>query len=497
MDLAILLDKTISLPLHQQLYEELRQAILMGKLLPGEKLPSTRMLAQSLGVSRGTVKLGYEQLLNEGYLETAPGSGTFVCQQLADQSLPVLPLPLRRLGTLMTTGLSQYAQNFVPEPASTRSGRSRPKPHASKPKIDFCYWQPAFNHFPLQIWRQITTRHLQSPDRLDYSSDPLGDKVLREAIARYLVRSRAVRCDAEQVMIVSGTQQGLHLTAQLFIDPGDRVVMEEPGYLSARRVFQSQGAEILPISVDSSGLIVKQLQSISTLVKLVYTTPSHQFPTGAILSLPRRLELLTWAQQRGTIIVEDDYDSEYRYGEKPIPAMQGLDQNNSVIYTGTFSKVLFPALRIGYLVVPPELVNIFVQAKRLIDRHSSLLEQGVLADFINEGHLERHLRRMRILYHRRRQALVKSLESRLGERLTILGDAAGIHLMVQLQTDMTDEEIMTRAAQMGVGLTSAATFYLSSTRGGQFLFGYANLAEENIDEGVCRLAQILGIATTR
>jgi GntR family transcriptional regulator / MocR family aminotransferase len=232
MDLAILLNKTIDLPLHQQLYEELRQAILTGKLLPRERLPSTRMLAQSLGISRGTVKLGYEQLLNEGYLETAPGSGTFVCQQISDRSMSVLPSQPRCPETLMTTGLSQYAQNFVTRSSLMHQAQALPKQHPSKPEIDFCYWQPAFSHFPLQIWRQLTTRHLQSPDRLDYSSDPLGDKALREAIAHYLVRSRAVRCDAEQVMIVSGTQQALDLIARLFIDPGDRVVMEEPGYLS-------------------------------------------------------------------------------------------------------------------------------------------------------------------------------------------------------------------------------------------------------------------------
>jgi GntR family transcriptional regulator / MocR family aminotransferase len=487
MDLAILLDKTINLPLHQQLYEELRQAILMGKLLPGERLPSTRTLAQSLGISRGTVKLGYEQLLSEGYLETVTGSGTFICQQISDRSLPVLPSQPRCPGTLMTTGLSRYAQNFVT--------RSLPNHHPLKPEIDFCYWQPAFSHFPLQIWRQLTTRHLQSSDRLDYSPDPLGYKVLREAIARYLVRSRAVRCDAEQVIIVNGTQQALDLIARLFIDPGDGVAIEEPGYLSARRVFQSQGAEILPISVDAAGLMVEQLHSTSNLIKLVYATPSHQFPTGAILSLPRRLELLAWAKQRGAMIVEDDYDSEYRYGEKPIPAMQGLDQNDSVIYIGTFSKVLFPALRIAYLVVPPELVKFFAQAKRLIDRHSPLLEQCVLADFISEGHLERHLRRMRTLYTRRRQALVKSLKLRLGESATVLGDAAGIHLMVQLQTALSDEEIVDRAAQGGVGLTNASAFYLGSSQGGQFLMGYANLEEEKIDEGICRLAKILGVET--
>lgn len=484
MDLAIVLDKTISSPLHQQLYEELRQAILTGKLCPGEKLPSTRTLAQSLGVSRGTVKLGYEQLLNEGYLESALGSGTFVCHQISDQSLPTLPSQSSCPGNLKTVGLSQYAQNFAT--------RSLPQRSLSKPEIDFCYWQPAFDHFPLQTWRQITNRHLQSSDLLDYSSDPLGYKDLREAIAHYLVRSRAVRCDAEQVMLVNGTQQALDLIARLFIDPGDRVVMEDPGYLSARRVFQSQGAEMLPISVDSSGLRVEHLQSISNPVKLIYTTPSHQFPTGAILSLPRRLELIAWAQQRGTLIIEDDYDSEYRYGEKPLPAMQGLDQNYSVVYIGTFSKVLFPGLRMGYIVVPPGLVKTFAQVKRLIDRHSPLLEQYVLADFINEGHFDRHLRRMRTLYHQRWQTLINALEKELGEQVTILGNAAGIHLMVQLHTGLGDDEVIIRAAQIGVGLMSAASFYFTKkSRRGQFLLGYANLEKEQIQEGVCRLAQVL------
>ncbi len=483
MDLAILLDQTLSLPLHQQLYQELRQAILSGQLKPGERLPSTRTLAQSLGISRGTVKLGYEQLVNEGYLETASGSGTFVCQAISDQCLPVLPSQSECPGALLTTKLSKYAQSF--------GNPELPKPDHVKLEIDFSYWQPAFNSFPIAVWRQLISRHLQSSDRLDYSVDLLGDQALREAIAHYLVRSRAVRCTSEQVLIVSGTQQALDLIARLFIDPGDRVAIENPGYLSARRVFQSQGAEVLPISVDASGLMIEQLQALDPGIKLVYTTPSHQFPTGAILPLSRRLELLTWAQRTGAVILEDDYDSEYRYGEKPIPAMQGLDCSDSVIYIGTFSKMLFPALRIGYLVVPLRLAKIFAQTKRLIDRQSPLLEQFVLADFITEGHLDRHLRRMRTLYDRRRQALVQSLKSRLGQQMKILGDSAGIHLMVQVQTDRSDEEIILQAAHQGVGVSSAAPFYLGNSRVGQLLLGYANLEEGRIDEGIRRLAEVL------
>ncbi|MEO0535795.1 MAG: PLP-dependent aminotransferase family protein [Cyanobacteria bacterium P01_A01_bin.123] len=485
MDLAILLDEAITTPLHQQLYEALRQAVLTGKLIPGERLPSTRALATSLGISRGTAKLSYEQLLSEGYIETVMGSGTFVCQHIPEPSPLAMPPQPHCSGALATTGLSTYAQNFA--------HRALPKPSNRNPAIDFCYWQPAFDHFPLTIWRKLTTRRLQSPDSLDYSADLLGQKELREAIAHYLVRSRAVHCDAEQVIIVNGTQQALDLIARLFINPGDSVVIEDPGYLSARRIFHSQGAEVLPLPVDTAGLIVEPLQSMSAPIKLVYTTPSHQFPTGTILSLPRRLELLAWAQQRGAIIIEDDYDSEYRYGERPIPAMQGLDQHNSVIYVGTFSKVLFPALRIGYLVLPPGLVKIFAQAKRLLDRHSPSLEQLVLADFINQGHLERHLRRMRTLYGKRRQALLNSLQTKLGKHVSILGDAAGIHLMVQLHTNISDQDILTFGAQRGLGLTSAASFYLKPGGKGEFLFGYANLAPEKIDQGIEQLAQILGV----
>lgn len=484
MDLAITLDSSAALPLHRQLYEELRQAILTGRLLPRQRIPSTRALARSLGISRSTVSLSYEQLLSEGYLQTTIGSGTFVCSQLPDDLLRSDSMESTHQTINPPIQLSTYGASLA---------NAEPLVAAEpEPLISFRYGRPALDQFPIKLWRKLLSRHCRfNINLLDYATDSLGHKPLREAIARYLCRSRAVQCAADQVIVVNGSQQALDLVTRLLIDPGDWVALEDPGYLGARHSFLTQGAKLWPVAVDESGLVVKDLATYpAAKVKLVYVTPSHQFPTGAVLSLPRRLELLAWAQQTGALIIEDDYDSEYRYGDRPIPAMQGLRQSD-VIYIGTFSKVLFPSLRIGYLVVPQGLVPIFSRAKWLADRQSPLLEQHVLADFINEGHLERHIRRMRSLYDQRRRALVQALTLHLGEQVTILGENAGIHLMVRLHTQLSDEAVIDRAAQVGVGLVSAQPYYLEAKRTGEFVFGYAELNEQQIQEGIRRLAQAL------
>lgn len=484
MDLAIALDNNAPLPLHRQLYEELRQAILTGRLLPRQRIPSTRILAKSLGISRATVTLSYEQLLSEGYLQTAPGSGTFVCAQLPDDLLHSASVePIHRASKL-PIALSTYGASLN-RPELVRV----PEPDAA---ISFRYGQPALDQFPIDLWRRLLSRHCRlSHDLLSYATDARGHKPLREAIIHYLSRARAVQCKPDQVIVVNGSQQALDLIARLLVDQGDWVALEDPGYLAARRTFQSQGARLYPVAVDESGLVVKKLTHCPEPIKLVYITPSHQFPTGAVLSLPRRLELLAWVQQAGAIIIEDDYDSEYRYADRPIPALQGLDQSDSTLYVGTFSKVLFPALRIGYLVVPPSSVEVFTRAKWLADRQCPLLEQYVLADFISEGHLERHIRRMRTLYDQRRRSLVEALMLYLGQRVTILGENAGIHLMVRLHTSLSDEEIVHRAMQVGVGLVPAQPYYLSGDSSGEFIFGYAELNESQIQEGIRRLAMVL------
>lgn len=486
MDFVITLDSNSPLPLHQQLYEELRQAILSGRLLPGGRIPSTRSLAKSLSISRTTVTQSYDQLLSEGYLETTVGSGTFVCTQLPDDLLHSTPILSTGKITRPPVKLSKYGAYLIETDNLTR---------IAEPDIplSFRYGRPAFNEFPLRLWRKLLSRYCCSNlDWLDYSTDNLGYKPLREAIARYLSRSRAVNCLPDQVLIINGTQQALDLIMRLLIEPDDVIALEDPGYLSARLIFQTHGAKLLPIAVDESGLVVKDLANYSNAqICLVYVTPSHQFPTGAILSLPRRLELLTWAQQTGALIIEDDYDSEYRYGDRPIPALQGLDKSDSVLYVGTFSKVLFPSLRIGYLVLPKSLVLPFARAKWLSDRHLPLLEQQVLSDFIEEGHLERHIRKMRSLYDQRRQVLVKALNVHFGEQATILGEKAGIHVMVRLHTHLSDEEIIQHAAQIGVGMISAGPQYLKPHPKGEFIFGYGELTEQQLVDGIGRLAQIL------
>jgi GntR family transcriptional regulator / MocR family aminotransferase len=486
LTLESLTESDSPVPLHRKLYEELRRAILGGRLLPCQKLPSTRSLAKSLGISRSTVTQSYEQLLSEGYLETKLGSGTFVGTQLPDDLLhaPLLELPEKLNRPAIR--LSKYATQLAETEAPLRPETQAP--------ISFRYGRPALNRFPLALWRKLLSQHCRSTQSnwLDYSTDLLGYAPLRKAIAGYVSRARAVHCEPDQILITNGTQQALDLVMRLLIDPGDTIAMEDPGYSSARQVFISQGAKILPIAVDESGLVVKELlHHAAESVRLVYVTPSHQFPTGVTLSLPRRLQLLAWAQQTGTMLIEDDYDSEYRYGDRPIPALQGLDRSNSVLYIGTFSKVLFPSLRIGYLVLPHHLVSLFSHSKWLSDRHLPMLEQLVLTDFIKEGHLERHIRKMRSHYDQCRQILVQALKTYFGEQVTILGEKAGLHLMVRLHTQLSDEEIIQRATGVGVGLFPASPHYLKAKSTGAVILGYAELNPQQIQTGIRKLAQVL------
>jgi GntR family transcriptional regulator/MocR family aminotransferase len=484
MDLAIALDSRLPQPLHQQIYEELRRAILTGRLLPRQKIPSTRSLAKSLGISRTTVTQSYEQLLSEGYLQTIIGSGTYVCAQLPDDLLHSVPVITDEKQNASPIQLSQQGKRLTKTLFSLQTEVNT--------AISFRYGRPALKDFPRKLWCKLLSRHCKADlDWLDYATDFQGYLPLRVAIAHYLARARAIKCDREQIIITNGTQQALDLVMRLLIDPGDSIAMEDPGYLSARRVFLSHGVNLLPVPVDDSGLMVEKLaNSDGERIRMVYVTPSHQFPTGSTLSLPRRLELLLWAQQHDALILEDDYDSEYRYGDRPIPALQGLDLRDCVIYIGTFSKVLFPSLRIGYLVVPPHLVSLFAQVKWLSDRQLPTLEQKVLAEFIADGYLESHIRKMRSLYDQRRQVLVQALNTHFGEQVTIFGENAGIHIMVKFDTHLSDETIIKRAETVGVGLMSARSSYLNSWSQGEFIFGYAELDEMQIQEGISRLVEV-------
>jgi GntR family transcriptional regulator / MocR family aminotransferase len=484
MEFPITLDPRSPQPLYRQLYEEMRRSILKGRLGAGDRVPSSRSLARLLGVSRATVTQGYEQLISEGYLQAAVGSGTSVSAELPEEWIEAAPVAkpaaaVRRPGVRLSKFGASLGE-IVREPADAPQ------------VISFQYCRPAVDQFPVEDWRRLLMRHYRGrgPAILDYAGDGRGHAPLRQAIAAYLARSRAVRCDADQVIIVNGSQQALHLIAQVMLDRGDGVVVEEPGYPGARHAFLMQGAHLHAAPVDAGGIVPERLPAAPA--KLAYVTPSHQFPTGGILSLQRRLELLAWAESRGVLIVEDDYDSEFRYGGRPIPALQGLDPNETVLYVGTFSKVLFPALRIGYLVAPRGLADVFERAKWLADRHTPTLEQCALADFIREGHLERHLRRMRLLYDKRRQTLVRALRVHFGARVTILGEDSGMHLMIELRTALGNAEVVRRAAQAGVGLNDAGIYYLGAGGEGAFVLGYGAVSERKIQEGVRRLAAALG-----
>jgi GntR family transcriptional regulator/MocR family aminotransferase len=316
---------------------------------------------------------------------------------------------------------------------------------------------------------------------------------LRQMVAEYLRRTRAVRCDPDQVLIVNGSQQALDLLARVCLDPGDAVLLEDPGYLGARRAFIAHGATLLPAPVDGQGLVVDHLDGAAGArsPRLLYVTPSHQFPTGALMSLPRRLALLRWARARGTLVLEDDYDSEFRYSGRPVEALQGLDSTGTVIYIGTFSKVLFPALRLGYLVLPPGLLEAVNTAKWLSDRYTAMLEQQVLADFFAEGHFERHLRAMRLVYQERRDAFLAALERELGDLTLPPLAETGLHALVRLRTPVAENALVARAAALGVAIYPARPYYLQPPAETALVMGFTGLTERRIAEGMRRLGRAL------
>lgn len=480
MELALVIDSSLLQPLHQQVYGQLRWAILSGRLRPGQRLPASRSLARSLGLSRTTVTQGYDQLISEGYLQTRPGAGTYVCLQLPENLLTAESID-HSLHTPVEIPLSDYGNRVQQLP---------PRGVTTDFEISFRYGQPALDLFPVELWRKLVSKYCRETNHwLSYATSATGYEPLRSAVSDYLQQSRAVRCTPEQVIITNGSQQALSLITQLLVNPNDTVAIEDPGYLGARHIFQASGAKLLPIPLDRDGLMVEELMHHPTPPRLVYVTPSHQFPTGALLSLSRRLALLQWAWKARALIVEDDYDSEYRYGGRPIPSLQGLDTHGSVLYVGTFSKVMFPSIRLGYLVLPASLVEVFSKAKWLADRQPPILTQAVLTEFIAAGYLERHLRKMRLCYERRRAVLVQALYEHFGETVEILGDSAGLHVMAKLPLSFSDDEAMARAAAVGVEICSAQIQYETFRNTGEFVFGYTAINEAQIRDGIHRIAK--------
>ncbi len=455
-------------PLRRQIYEQYRSGILSHQIRG--RVSSTRELATTLSVARSTVAEAYDQLIAEGYLEARRGSGTFVCSQLPSD----MPATSARLPEPPAVRLSRYGSGLTEDVL-----RHSPLPGT----IQFPTGVPDLREFPFALWRRLLTRHLREANTkvFDYADDPAGDPALRVQVASYVARIRGVRCSPEQVIIVNGSQQALDLSVRVLLERGDPVAFENPGYHAAHRIFRAHGAKLQPLPIDDEGVV---LQKLARNTRMIYVTPSHQYPTGVAMSVARRLELIRLARDRGAVIFEDDYSSEFRYSGAPLPSLQGLSDDAAVVYMGTFSKVMFPGLRVGYLILPPQLVETFRCAKWLADRHAPGLEQAALAEFIRGGHLDRHIRRMRRVYRLRREALVDALHRHFGSGVTILGDAAGMHLMVRFE----DKNVARRAVRNRVSLYSADTNYLTNPPGNEFVLGFAAINERTIREGVRRIA---------
>ena len=465
--------------LYRQLYEELRASILSGRLKAGTRLPPTRQLAEELSVSRNTVLGAYQQLFAEGYVEGVIGSGTFIASNLPEEMLQARAMttstakqyPRRR-------ALSKRGQKLataVPFRGGRVFGKQRP----------FRCATPDYPSFPFEIWTRLLAKYSRNPsaDLLGYVY-PAGYPRLREAIADYLKSARAVSCEAEQVIVVPGSQIALDIASQTLLDPGDTALIEDPGYFGVRGVFMRAGLLLAPIPVDAHGISIKHIKKTRGRARLVYVTPSYQFPLGVTMSLARRLELLEWARQTKAWIVEDDCDGEYRYTGRPIPSLQGLDSENRVIYTGTFSKVLFPSLRIGYLVAPPDLVEAFIRARVMTDLHSSTIPQAALADFIEQGHFARHLRRMRKLYSERQACLLAAAKEDLSGLLEMEKREAGMHLIGWLPRTVDDRAAAHAASDHNLTTAPLSAFSLRPGSRGALVLGYTAFNERQIRDGV-------------
>ena len=475
-------DRTAAAPIFRQIYDGLRRAILDGRLRPGQRIPSTRALATDLGVSRLPVLSAYEQLLHEGYLLGRTGSGTFVSSSIPDH---LLRPPSVRGSTPTPRPSAALRAPAVPNQPSPTSW--------SLPVIPFQVGLPALDLFPHAAWAKLVARQVRAEtvEQLAYS-DPAGLRSLRVAIADHLRTSRAVRCVADQILIVPGSQAALRLAAATLLEPNDRIAIEEPGYFGAHRAFRSAGLQLVPVPVDAEGLHVATLQRRGTNIRAAYVTPSHQYPLGMTMSASRRFALLDWAERNRAWILEDDYDSEFRYVSRPVGALQAMDARNRVIYIGTFSKALFPAVRVGYVVVPPLLWSKFLESRFAFDVFTPTLYQRALSEFLKEGHFARHLRRMRSAYIERRDALLRGLARHCGDLVQVYNSDAGLHLAVLLPEGVDDHDVAMRLGRRGVATLALSSSYVGPTRKQGLLLGFGCAAPQRLLDATRILGDLLG-----
>lgn len=487
MDLMIPIDRTRRTSLVDQLYEGVRTAIAAGTLEPGTRLPSTRELARQLGLTRFTVDDAYSRLVSEGYLEARHGSGTYVAERVR------LPAP---------SGPGAATESPPAFHLSAWAGRLPRQPGSDAPPLDvefdFLGGIPAVELLPLTTWHRLIAREARRLDLIHYAyGETAGLPELREAIAAWVSRSRGVACGPEQVIVTSGAQQSMDLLMRLTLDPGTTAVVEDPCYRWVRTLAGMTGATVHPVPVDAEGILVDQLPGAKVIPRVVCVTPSHQYPTGGVLPLARRLDLLEWARSVNALILEDDYDGELRYDSRPLPALAALANAPggpaNVVYMGSFSKVLYPALRLGYLVVPSRLVEPFTTAKATVDRHAPILTQAVMTAFIREGHFERHLVRMRRAYASRHDAMVAGIETDLAGIAfrDYATTSAGLHLMVRIDRDVTEEDLVARAWNAGIAVEGVSKCFSRAPEAPHLFLGYAQMSEPRIREGIARLAAVI------
>jgi GntR family transcriptional regulator / MocR family aminotransferase len=460
-------ERKSAIPFYKQIYEGYRNAILGGQLRAGQRLQSTRALASELRISRLPVVIAYEQLLHEGYIEGKIGAGTYVNQSIPEE---------------LTHVSRQRSQFESSEPLNEFTNLLGP----------FRVSLPALDYFPSKIWSRLVSHHARnfSIENMAYG-EPAGYLPLRKTIAEYLRTARAVKCEPNQIIIVSGSQLALQICARGLLTSSDAVCVEEPGYPGARDALQASGSALIPIPVDEEGISVQKLISYRKKPRVVYVTPSHQYPLGTLMSASRRLELLDWAEQNRAWIIEDDYDSEYRYASRPLGSLQGIDSSSRVIYIGTFSKVLFPSIRIGYIVVPNELVKKFIQIRETLDIFSPTLYQLALTDFIEQGHFARHLRKMRSIYLHRQNALTRSLRKYFGDSIIAYNTDAGLHLCVFLPQNLDDQKIAQSAAKHGISIMPLSSCYAGKKSQNGLVLGFACATESQIESATKILSQII------
>lgn len=486
MEFVLHLEYKRDVPLYRRLSDALRKAILDGRLKPGQRLPSICDLCQSLKISRATVLRSLEDLQRQGYVHSSLRSGAFVSKELPGDLME--QATTRRMAAsrgLAPAELSIYGRTLLENESLEEA--------TSFLHAETNYGGPPLTLLPLKQWRELLLRHCRKRDLtgLEYTVDPFGYPPLREALASFLRRARGVRCSAEQIVVFGSNQFRLDMVARLLIDEGDCVAVENPGFTGIRHTVAPRRASVAAVPMDDEGISVEHLRLLPGRCKFVYVTPSHHDPLGIVMSLERRRQLLNWAHHTGALIFEDDFDCEYNYDCQPQPSLQGLDGGDVVIHQRCFSKVLFPILTLGFLVIPRRMIPVVTLAKSKVERDVPMLEQFALTDFINEGLLERHINRMQNVCARQREALVSALSRHCRDRISIPYPSSGLYFVIRIQSSLGDEELAACGAKAGLILVSTAPYYVGAAPRGEFMLYFAHLHGSAADRQVRHFAEIV------